>query len=170
MNNLKKNSMLGYGSGSITFPVLVKIFIRDFKKTECGVFLAFWDLSSPRDAFSTHHFLEQFNVEKPRYARVTSSQIRINGLYLTFSTLNCSETSGILMIRLSAFLSEFSKKSPRWVLLWIKNLYFAYRWSGRAGLLDLSGRGLKISKFRPLKFRNFEIDTRNPYRSIPNFT
>ena len=33
----------------------------------------------------------------------------------------------------------------------------AYRWSGRAGLLDLSGRGLKISKFRPLKFRNFEI-------------
>ena len=26
------------------------------------VFLAFWDLSSPRDVFSTHHFLEQSHI------------------------------------------------------------------------------------------------------------
>ena len=107
------NLEMGYGKRTYRNWNPVKMVFPELKKTHRGLFFDFLDLSSPRDAFSTHHFLEQFNVEKPRYARVTSSQIRINGLYLTFSMLNCSETSGILMIRLSAFLSEFSKKSPR---------------------------------------------------------
>ena len=46
-------------------------FIRDLKKIQCWVFLAFLDLSSPRDAFSTHHFLEQSHIGKPRYEGVT---------------------------------------------------------------------------------------------------
>ena len=57
----------------------------ELKKTHRVLFFDFLDLSSPRDAFSTHHFLEQFNMEKPRYARVTSSQIRINRALSQFS-------------------------------------------------------------------------------------
>ena len=43
----------------------------ELKKTHRVLFFDFLDLSSPRDAFSTHHFLEQSYVGKLRYEGVT---------------------------------------------------------------------------------------------------